>query len=135
VTESGETGEATTDDLAGTCRVFRVIRAEEVMPDADGRERPKSSCFSDSREDRAMSVFLEDDLLAAGITDPGLLLAHFSAGSRLSWLPLSMYREEQQIVTRAPIPEVAGHALVRTPGGRRRSSGVRTRLAKASRFL
>ena len=124
--------ELPTDDLPGETRVFRVIRPDEVMPASDGRQRPKSSEFTDHREDNAMSVFLESDVTAAGRSIEQVLeCGMFEPGSHLYWLPLSYYRENGQIVTRAAIDAFPGHANVRDANGKR-SGGLQTRMAKNS---
>ena len=51
----GETRELPIDE---TQRVYRLVKAEDVMRVGNGGSRPKSSAFSDSSSDGAMSVFL-----------------------------------------------------------------------------
>jgi hypothetical protein len=128
---------SSTEDLPATARVIRVIRAVDITePDETGAVRPKSSNFSDGREEgNGMSVFLEPDILAAHRDPYELLdLPFFSGGSRLSWLLMSDYRNEGQTITRKPIPEFPGHAEVKDLKGRR-SAGTRSRMAHRSTWL
>jgi len=110
-----------------------MIRVSNVVNLEDGRLRPQSSEFSDSREDGAMSVFVEDWVLAANETLESLLRRF--PGSRMSWLYASEYQKENQVVEAAPQDDFfPGHAVVRDRGGKR-SAGTRTRLARASQWL
>lgn len=82
-----------------------------------------------------MSVFLEPDIIAAGRRPDELLHTNrFETGSRLSWVTLSFYRQQKQIVTRRPVDWFPGHANVRDESGRR-SGGKKTKLAGESKWL
>ena len=132
--EAEVTPETDTDDVPDETRVVRVVRPGDVMT-SEGVLRPKSSAFTDSRVDGAMSVFLENDVLADGQAIEDLLgLSIFEDGSTLWWLPMSYYRENGQIVTRRKIDEFPGHANVRDAVGKR-SAGKMTRMAKASTLI
>jgi hypothetical protein len=110
-----------------------MIRASNVVDLGGGRFRPQSSEFSDSPKDGAMSVFVEDWVLAANETLENLL-GKFP-GSRMSWLYASEYQDENQVVEAAPDDDFfPGHAAVRDRNGKR-SARTRTRLAQASRWL
>ena len=127
--------ETPTDDLPDTCRVIRVLRPSDLMPASDGKTRPKSSAFTDSRRDGAMSVFLEDDVIAAGKQPEDLLaLDMFEPGSVLAYHELGYYRNNGQDVRRRPIDEFPGHANVRDTTGKR-SGGIMTRMAKSARWM
>jgi hypothetical protein len=140
---SPPSGERPTSDLPDSSRVIRVIRPSGLMPRDETQpttpdlasKRPKSPEFSVSREDGAMSVFLEDDILAAGRSlEEILTLDMFESGSVLCWLPISFYREQGHAVTRRDIRQFPGHANVRGSNGKL-TSGAQTRLAKNSRWL
>jgi hypothetical protein len=53
-------------DIPDDVRVFRCVREDEVVLDeVSDRSRPKSSAFADHPEDGAMSVYLENLIVAA----------------------------------------------------------------------
>jgi hypothetical protein len=114
-------------------RVFRCVRADAiVVDDVTGRERPKSSVFSDHKEDGAMSVYLEDEILADGKKPEDLL--QLWPGYRICYLTVGQLRELGQVIVRASIEEFPGHANVTDAQGKR-SNGLRTKLAKRAEWL
>jgi len=119
------------DEIDGAVRVFRFVKEDDVMPTENG-ERPKSSCFSDHREDGAMSVFLEDEIVAEGRKPEELY--EIWPGYRVCYHTVAEYRELGQIIRRKKIADFPGHANVTDRTGKR-SAGRKTRLAKTARWL
>jgi hypothetical protein len=121
------------EEIPDHVRVFRCVDAEEgILIEADGSTRPKSSAFSDHRLDGAMSVYLEDEMLADGKTPQDLL--DLWPGYRLCYHTVGEYRELGQVIVRQPHGSFPGHANV-TDGSGRRSASRRTKLAKSARWL
>jgi hypothetical protein len=124
------------DELGGLRpdgRVFRLIRRDHVVPLEHGGTRPQSGEFSDSSYDGAMSVFVEDWIVARGETVAGLR-AKFP-GRRVSWMRVREYTELNQVIGNEPQDDFfPGHAGVRDLGGKR-SAGTKTKMAVQSRWL
>jgi hypothetical protein len=110
------------------CLLYRLIRPDWVMPDGG---RPKSQAFSDHPADGALSMFLSDEMEAAGktVADLGKLWP----GYRVCWITVGQVCALGQEVVRDPIEQFPGHAAVRDRSGRR-SAGTRARLAKAVKW-
>jgi len=115
------------------CRAFRLIRPDWVMDD-EGVKRPTSQAFADSAEDGKLSVFLEDEIRAAGKSPEDLLgLAEFPR-YRLCWIRVGALRSLDQLIERDPQPIFPGHALVSNVNKGRRSTGTRRKIAFAVRW-
>lgn len=121
-----------TADIPDGVRVFRCVKEDDVVDKGDGTVRPKSSVFSDHREDGAMSVYLEDEILAEGKKPEDLL--KLWPGYRLCYLTAREYRDLNQHIERAPDDVFPGHANVTDNAGKR-SAGRRTKLAEKARWL
>jgi hypothetical protein len=120
------------DHIPDDVRVFRCVKDEDVIVQDDGKVRPKSSVFSDHRDDGAMSVYLEDEIIAAGKKPEDLLTLW--PGYRLCYLTAGEYRQLNQRIVRAHDDAFPGHANV-TDGAGKRSGGRRTKLAQKARWL
>lgn len=129
--EDVTTGEAE-PQIRPQSRVIRVIKPDAIVLLDEGGRRPASSQFSDSSHDNAMSVFVEDLIIAAG-KNPGELLEKFP-GCYMSWMYASDYEEEGQVITLDPQDSFfPGHAAVSDLRGKR-SARTKTRLAQRSRW-
>lgn len=113
---------------ADHCLLYRLIRPDWVAPDGN---RPKSQAFSDHPADGALSMFLSDEMEAAGKTVADL--AKLWPGYRVCGITVGQVRALGQQVVRDPIEEFPGHAAVRDLTGRR-SGGTRAKLAKAVKW-
>src|SRR5258708_40112160 len=90
--------------------------------------RPSSAAFQDRSETGAMSVYLQDEIEHAGYVPRDLLKRW--AGYWIYSLTVGQLRDEfGQDVSRDPMPDFPGHALVRDATGKR-TQGKRTRMAE-----
>jgi hypothetical protein len=121
------------EDIADDVRAFRLVRPDDVVhDDLTDKDRPKSSVFTDHPEDGAMSVFLEDEILAAGKKPEDLLSSW--PGYKICYLTVGQLREYGQLIARAPADNFPGHANVTDSSGKR-NGGRKTKLAKGAQWL
>lgn len=120
-------------NVGGHIRVFRLVRPDGIMSNEDGSSRPQSAIFSDHRSDGAMSVFLEDEIIAAGKT-PYDLLQVFDPTYKVCWHYASEYFDLGQDITRAKDDIFPGHANVTDITGRRTGT-KKSKLALSARWL
>jgi hypothetical protein len=114
------------EEISDECRAFRLIRPEWMKTDLTP-PRPSSQAFQDRAESGAMSVYLEDEILSAGLKVSDLQQRW--EGYRIVHLIVKQLRDDfGQEVVRDPQPDFPGHALVRDPSGKR-SAGKRSRMA------
>jgi hypothetical protein len=79
-----------------------------------------------------MSVYLEDEIIAAGRSPLDLLKVW--TGYRLCYLTVGQLRHEfGQVIDRDPTDDFPGHALVRSETGRR-TQRQRSRMAMAAQW-
>lgn len=129
--EARETADAITDTadaIGDSVRALRLVKAEwvkvELSPPA-----PSTQAFQDRRESGAMSVYLEDELLAAGRSLEDLQKRW--EGYWIFSLTVGQFRNDfGQEVLRDPQADFPGHGLVRDPAGKR-SQGKKSRMAAA----
>lgn len=129
--EAGENADVindTADAIADSVRALRLVKAEwvktELSPPA-----PSTQAFQDRRESGAMSVYLEDELLAAGRSLEDLQKRW--DGYWIFSLTVGQFRDDfGQDVLRDPQADFPGHGLVRDPAGKR-SQGKKSRMAAA----
>jgi hypothetical protein len=112
--------------MRGECRALRLVRPDwmkvELVP-----PRPSSQAFQDRPESQAMSVYLADDIVAAGRSIDEL--QKLWEGYWIFSLTINQLRDDfGQEVIRDPQANFPGHALVRDPSGKR-SAGKRSRMA------
>lgn len=116
------------DKIDRSCRAFRLIKPEWVKTDLTPI-RPSSVAFQDHPEDGAMSVYLEDEILLAGLS-----VEELQKGWDGYWvfaLTVGELREAfGQEVVRDPQPKFPGHGAVRDISGKR-SPKKRSRMAEA----
>lgn len=109
------------------------MRPDGVMHNEDGSSRPQSAIFSDHPSDGAMSVFLEDEIVAAGRSPEGLFQV-FDSSYEICWHYASEYFALGQNIERAKDEIFPGHANVTDTTGKR-SAGKRSKLALSARWL
>jgi hypothetical protein len=109
------------------------VRPDGVKHNEDGSFRPQSAIFSDHPADGAMSVFLEDEIVAAG-RSPEELFQVFDPSYKICWHYASEYFDLGQSVERAKDEIFPGHANVTDANGKR-SAGKRSKLALSARWL
>lgn len=118
-------------DPADECRVFRLIRTDWVVDGA----RPSSQAFADHRESGKMSVYLEDEITAAGFSPNDLTLTVPEYHDYLvCWWTAGVVRALGQVIERDPNLHFPGHALIADEKGKR-SAGTRKKLATAAQWL
>lgn len=117
-----------------TCRILRMIRPDWVTPAEGGGRRPSSQAFTDSDDDGMMSVFIEDEILAAGHKATDLLELEEFPGYFACWWEARVLYNLSQVIERDPVEFFPGHGLVSDSSGPRTLS-VRRKLAKAAKWL
>lgn len=130
-------GEEPTEQISDDCEVYRIVYYPDDIKE-DGQ--PKSSAFANSSpregeslEDCYMSVFLEDEMSAAGTT-PEQLLKWWGKPARLFKFTVSQLKSYGEEVFRAPIDEFPGHGGVRRSDRSRRSGGQKKKLAREAKY-
>jgi hypothetical protein len=109
-----------------------LIRPDWVKSE-DGKERPSSQAFSNSKEDGSMSVFLEDQIAAEGSTIEDILKKQ--PGYRACWWTAKELRNEfGQVIAREPVDDFPGHGGVKHTTGTSRPGSVRTKMAIKARW-
>lgn len=116
------------------CRVFRMIRPDWITPIEGNGQRPSSQSFTDGNDDGKMSVFIEDEILAAGHKATDLRDLEEFPGYLTCWWECRFLRELAQTIVRDPVEFFPGHGLVSDSNGSRTLS-VRRRLAKSAKWL
>lgn len=123
--------------IADQCRVFRMIRPDWIKDGENGLKRPKSQAFSNSSDDGAMSVFLEDGLAHAGFTLDDVLYHERWRGTPYGVWSFSakfLRADLGQLIIRDPVPDIPGHGAVSHPGSNRRPDAVRAKMARCGEW-
>jgi hypothetical protein len=110
-----------------------LVRPDGIVSNEDGSKRPQSAIFSDHRADGAMSVFLEDEIVAQG-RQPEELFDVFDPTYEVCWHYVDEYSDLGQQIERAESEEFPGHANVTDSSGKR-SAARKTKLALSARWL
>ena len=106
--------------IPGDCKAYRLVKPEWVKH-GQSPPLPSSQAFQDRPETHAMSVYLEDEIAAAGRV-PSDLQKHWP-GYWIFYLTVhELQHDFGQVVSRDQQPDFPGHSLVRDPSGKRTQS-------------
>lgn len=109
------------------------MRPDAIKENEDGSQRPQSGVFSDHKTDGAMSVFLEDEIVAEG-QQPEDLFDIFGPTYEVCWHYADEYFDLGQRIERAKEEIFPGHANVTDSSGKR-SAASKSKLALSARWL
>jgi hypothetical protein len=110
-----------------------LVRSDGVIENEEGSKRPQSAIFSDHKADGAMSVFLEDEIVAQG-RQPEELFQAFDPSYEICWHYAEEYFSLGQRIERSKDEIFPGHANVTDRGGKR-PAAKRSKLALSARWL
>jgi hypothetical protein len=118
--------------IQDSCELLRRIpikpRVNIIWDGNQDRWRPSSASFNDHPNGTLMSIVLRDELEKAGRDPAEVLIGH--DGFALAAITAGFVREQQQRVTREPLPEEPAHGIV--IGEKKKSS---KKMAKAAQWV
>ncbi|WP_433801662.1 hypothetical protein [Actinomycetospora sp. CA-084318] len=119
------------DEIPPDCIAYRMIEKINIKPDGT----PNSDSFTDmgpTSDTYYMSIYLRDQLLDEGWTVQGLKAEW--EGYEAFEITVGELREHGELVWRAPMGKIPGHAAVKRPQNAERTRGQKRKLAKTFRL-